>query len=459
MDIPVAGDVIMDLPADGDLPDFNGTDTMVSVFAVTEVLKERAEFVATIVLVGLVLLRAGLWVTRNKKLAVGVIGAWVLWFGIGVMRGTTSPEDAVKRFNHMYDASTMFLKAGFNLCSAWGALVTPLFSDLAELAIVIWGEFTMEQRLAAVFAVGIVWAVMKIVTKAQEHKDSLKEAGFQLSFLLVGPALWKLLFLLPAAWLINLLTILTTIIPTAMSVRSYHRARSNARSQRETTRCWLSYWTCWPTIVFVISITSSFAENIQELHVGMLILLVWLQFWRGSILIPDLLMKLLKNLGYPLLQAVVGSLPSVLTNPFELVRRYYTTVWTYVTHNKLTAGVAALITAGVLVRVFATISDLLTLCVWWGIGLKTTEVIGNKHHHEYQAKLGFWIISMVFEGITQIPAIGTVASLWEPIVLVIATLFSESILDFVLDTAQRMFPTVVHKRKTSERGAEVPPGK
>eukprot|EP00039_Didymoeca_costata_P024446 m.10305 g.10305 ORF g.10305 m.10305 type:complete len:451 (+) comp4238_c0_seq1:288-1640(+) len=399
-------------------------------------MEENLELGATVAFIAVVVLRVVFWFLAHKRLGASLILGWLAWLLVGIARGTTSTSEVLLRLEALQLATRTFLVAGIRMTLAWGTLLMPMLSDLGMLFLLIWGDLTVDQRMAVVFSGLGVFIVYKLAMKARENKEVLKEAAFQGSFLLVGPAIWKLLFFTSVQTVSSCLVILTTWVPTVMSIVTYMRVKKAGKGHHKaSSRLWLSYWTCWPTVEVFTSAAVAYGQGIQELHVGLIILLVWLQFWGGSLHVPDLVMKFFYAVLLPMWSLAVTNLPSFVRNPFILVERYAGNVSKIVSlakENKVVAAILALVVVVVLGRIFTTISSVLTLCIWWGAGMKTTDIVASHLEYEYQPNLGFWILGMLFELITMIPLVGSVVGMWEPIVLAIALVFPEKLVNLVI---------------------------
>ena len=72
------------------------------------------------------------------------------------------------------------------------------------------------------------------------------------------------------------------------------------------------------------------------------------------------------------------------------------------------------IAAAVLLFVVNTISGLLIVAIWWGVGLKTTEVVARGLRDQYRQYLAFWVLSVLCELLLLIPAIGGLVCVCTP---------------------------------------------
>ena len=83
-------------------------------------------------------------------------------------------------------------------------------------------------------------------------------------------------------------------------------------------------------------------------------------------------------------------------------------LYDYCKANLKIAVLVAAAAAGVLVFFFSAISNLLTALLWWGVGLKTSEVVtdtrsfDDRQKKDFKHYLAFWAIGMVFEAVSVI---------------------------------------------------------
>lgn len=384
-----------------------------------------------------------------KAFMISVLAAWVLWLGSAiVLTGSISIDSMVDRGNAVQDASRGLLIGIKIFLVAWFELLMPFWSDLSFALKAIWDSLETTTKIIIVFGVLFIWGLVKAFLKARaavasgadklkRNADMLKSLGYQASFLLVGPAIWytsDAVFSRTPVWVLPLaVRAMLSLGPVLQSVRAFQHCRKEpmTRAAKETGNLWLSYWACWPSVNFIGLFILSYAGDVFRMQIVLLVLLVWLQFWQGSKHIPDLVMKLYTYLGVPLWSVATANLPAWVQSPASFVYNNLSSITAahaYASNNKLAAVLMGLFGLGLISTLIATVSGVLTLVVWWGASLRTTEVAAKKREHEYAAQLSFWVLALSSEAMTAVPVVGMFVGMWQPLVLMIAMMFGETVL-------------------------------
>merc|ERR1712137_1524057 len=94
------------------------------------------------------------------------------------------------------------------------------------------------------------------------------------------------------------------------------------------------------------------------------------------------------------------------------------------------AAVSVAVAAVVLLalRVIALLSSLLTLACLWGVALDSVRCIARKDDDLCVSRLAFWVVTLAWLWLCDVPVLSEVLQVWTPILLVAALLLGETLL-------------------------------
>eukprot|EP00041_Stephanoeca_diplocostata_P016628 m.328481 g.328481 ORF g.328481 m.328481 type:complete len:507 (+) comp20429_c0_seq7:295-1815(+) len=410
-------------------------------------LEELLPFIASYLLVAAVVIRIGYWLATYREFLLSVLAAWAMWFMHALFfRGSISLESMAERFIAVQMASSNVLFAAKDLCIAWFDLVLPFYSDLSYTTKALWDTLDTTTKVLIVLAVFFVYGLFKVYIKAREHRHTLKRVAYQASFAIVAPAVWYgSQYVLVGRMLPVTVGLMISIVPAFYSLRSFH-ASGGQRQRSEERGLWLSYWSCWPMVNYISAVVMHDVSAPSELQRLLLVLLVWLQFWEGSRLFPDLIMKGALYVGLPVWNVATANLPQWVRNPSAFFFQHFSrlsSAYEFAKGNKFLSGGGILVVAYLFWSFVSTMSGLLTVLIWWAASLKTTEVISKKKVDDYKGQLAFWILALGYTQLMMVPVVRYFAAIWEPIFLSVAQSMGESILTYLLKFVLGLYHGVV----------------
>lgn len=193
------------------------------------------------------------------------------------------------------------------LRDAW-CLARPLVDQLEQ----IWAESSAEERTLLGVCLLACTGTILILVAACQHKETVANATFHVSFVVVGPLVAWLVMQLPYAYCHLLIVLTTSIVPIVMSLHThgcieqgrqtfaadsalgraslFHSDYSEEFSDPDLldrAQMWLSYWSCYPFVY----ISNMVLLEIDIFNLGdgkpavagtIVAVVLWLQWWRMS---------------------------------------------------------------------------------------------------------------------------------------------------------------------------------
>mmetsp|Transcript_2093 Transcript_2093/g.4767 ORF Transcript_2093/g.4767 Transcript_2093/m.4767 type:complete len:599 (-) Transcript_2093:59-1855(-) len=438
--------------------DWEGPTLEESLRPLLAVFDVTPEVVASVVGIALPLEVLRLTVFRRPRTCFAGLAAFLTWLLIQVYR------DGYEVLYSLHGRGTIAMEATGRLsrglvdaAQAWSEVLLPFALDVCWLVVLVLNNLTLQQKLGlflAALAVNVLFVAYRMLRK---HAHVLLHTSFHLLFLLVGPAIWYSAGMMSGDWLEWCLGQVVTWVPTFMSLWLLHRTppKFHGREHALPAPCaakhylWLSYWVCWPLLAFVESSLSNYSGNAQlDLQRGMLVFIIWLQFWDGSRALHFVLRKCLRCIHWP------DRLSRVLGRGLLLVKRIFSfatgaglrrgaglfSLLHFLTKRLWLIGIAAgIVGLGVIfmIRLFfgalTGISQAITVLLWCFAAADTADTLAHKAQDFYSRKLAFWVLAILYEALGKVPYAGTLFRLFEPVAFSLWLVAGETVLrSFVL---------------------------
>eukprot|EP00928_Gymnodinium_smaydae_P080479 TRINITY_DN64169_c0_g1_i1.p1 TRINITY_DN64169_c0_g1~~TRINITY_DN64169_c0_g1_i1.p1 ORF type:complete len:578 (-),score=112.12 TRINITY_DN64169_c0_g1_i1:93-1826(-) len=459
-----------DSSADG-VWDFYGTHNVIGHLSGPTI---TAIVLALIALTGLVVL-----CRRRPKFTIFVVGIWLVWLAAKFLQGEAAWNTVKTHAHNALEASVAFARAVWTLVVAWVVFVLPLLGDVWHFLEPLlekagegvnngWNATTWEERCIAILCfVGIIGSTRAVVLLWQ-RRDTLRDVLFQLSFVVVGPLVWKGVSMLDHRWSRNLVVLAIDIWPVIVSLRLLVRLEDEkAKQQKEAENAgWfrnalslaapekfksrkdfsatelhlgirhlLAYWSCWPLLhlLFLYVVESGCVpEKDKSAGDGVIIaLIIWFRFWRVSLIAPYF---------YGVLHGCVGRFADaagrVASNAtsrgagaafkgFQWARSTAASASgpdaPAVGTKRRLLVIAGLVLAilgliSLLLNVLAFVSAVATIAILLGAAGDSARWVARDDADMCASRLSFWVIALAFLWLCQVPLLGGFLELWTPLV-------------------------------------------
>eukprot|EP00929_Paragymnodinium_shiwhaense_P067958 TRINITY_DN34156_c3_g3_i1.p1 TRINITY_DN34156_c3_g3~~TRINITY_DN34156_c3_g3_i1.p1 ORF type:complete len:609 (-),score=131.54 TRINITY_DN34156_c3_g3_i1:3-1829(-) len=343
----------------------------------------------------------------------------------------------------------------------------------------------------------------------QDRKQAAKAIMFQLSFVVVGPLVWICTGFLSGSCASLLVVALMSLVPMVISLAvllrvERHRAQQKEdklKEQEQTSPSkswfslpafnlevivedvkpelpqalqdrvlyWLSYWSCWPVLAGLHALSHTEAlvkEDSQASADGLVLaLVVWVTVWEQSRFAPYMLGILARLFSCVTVQLsnMTDSLsvraPGVA---LQAAQRGNELVGQLGSKSIMVAVVGLAVASAILLalRVVAFLSSLLTLVCFWGVALDSARCVAKRDADLCVTRLAFWVITIAWLAICEIPVLSIILEVWTPILLVFALLMGETLLHTALNFSMRCCARcVIATLGGSDDDAATPDGK
>lgn len=413
---------------------------------------------------------------RRPKTTGSVAAVWLLWLVCKILGSGHSAWDELSRHAQCArDATESFVHAMLAMLGAWLVLFLPILQDAWRVsepmfaaswrqAVHVWRMSSWHQKGVTALATLAISNAALVLAALHRHQEVVVGVLFQLSFLVIGPALWWVASSFPHEIVIWLADVVISIAPAALSLRvlcSLQRERDGQSAEAKATLAcsggpswfappaevqgvqsaevpssellerlcfWLSYWSCWPFlhVTYVLLTMDLVPEDDRSAADGLLLTLaLWAQVWNASRIAPQLfaacsiclggVSKRFYQMGAVSINEVAGTAWQTLaTLPGKLGE---------LSNNRMLLGgviIVALTVASFFLRVMAIASAFLALGLLIGIAVASASCAARRDAAAAPGRLAFWTLAIAWLGICRLPLLGTLLEAWTPGVLLLA---------------------------------------
>ncbi len=354
-----------------------------------------------------------------------------------------------------WKASQEFTKALIHLLSAWVSFFLPFAYDSGLFIRKFISKFTWEQIGYASLALLVVYLAYTVYSAILHRKNEIKTVLFNASFYIIAaPLLWYLSVYIPQeSWprvfdivLIYLPTIQSALVILKVNVLSKKRLSETLTEieRRPYLLLWLSYWSCWPMLDIIASITTTKLASIREINRIFLIIIIWIQYWEGSLLFFQAMDRFFNSivstdsalLSHPSIvkytSMIFGkkangedandedaAVDAAIENAgrIQTVIGRVTSIYTWIRSNTIPAvffgSIAAVIIGTILYRVLGVVSGALTFAICVFSAVDSAKVSLKKIDIMYESKLSFWVMLQALTFLSYVPVVGFFIGLWK----------------------------------------------
>eukprot|EP00929_Paragymnodinium_shiwhaense_P022643 TRINITY_DN14412_c0_g1_i1.p1 TRINITY_DN14412_c0_g1~~TRINITY_DN14412_c0_g1_i1.p1 ORF type:complete len:723 (-),score=194.31 TRINITY_DN14412_c0_g1_i1:347-2515(-) len=451
-----------------------------------------------------------LWIAKHSvlqrpRLFSGFLLVWVAWLGTQYfLKGPEVLEETQKRLVVALDVTYNFSQEFLALVKAWAEFFLPFVGDLSKWSMHVWRSLSTRHKLICAGSVAALYVLLLVLQTFYRHQSVIWKTLFHASFLAAGPALWLATERLTEDWLEWTLMHTITTGPAVISLavlswrdddakkedkqaggrapgmRSFFggpQVDSAAKRMRSLPfafatswnmalhRLWLCYWACWPIVAVLEvgaqrlpAVIASYHSDVdpdqlqRQLQRGLIVFVIWLQFWRGSKMLQffaeytlyrmrvfEVLGRLFGERGVQIMR-LLGGKGLEASGLMGGGRSWRLWEWiTWISRRLWVLAVAAALAVAVAFSAmwlfykavrFAT--TVLTVLLWVFAAWDTADTLTGYTEEFYSRKLSFWILAMLWEALTLVPAMGMVLRLFTPLAFSMWLVAGEPVLRNIL---------------------------
>jgi hypothetical protein len=414
----------------------------------------------------------------KPRLTSAIAAAWLAWFAFRFAEGQAAWSEVIDHAQHARKATETAVSSVALMLASWSVLVAPALFDLYRLleplarsishgAVQLWNVLSWRERgIAGLSCLAVASSV--VATRALwRHQDTVKQVLFQLSFAVCGPLIWWLISRLPHTYGILVVGAAMSLVPclaSLLAILKLQQEREAPRKEAELEptrsawfaaldaidaplqesisedlqakmRMWLSYWALWP----FFHVTYSLANSLDRVHEedramidGLFVaLILWAQFWEASRIAPygfaicavcfQSLSQRAGRVADVAGSRAVGHAASLYTVMSERFGSNSAMLYAAV-------GLSVLVLVAVLLRIVELTEALVTIAFLFCVAFDSARCVARCSVDVYTSRLAFWVITMAWLRVRELPVVGAAVHLWTPMVLIAALIAGETIL-------------------------------
>jgi len=208
----------------------------------------------------------------------------------------------------------------------------------------------------------------------------------------------------------------------------------------EWCEMWISFWACWPVLMFMQILIQRlplyFAKsNVEdfllpgELDRAFIIFIIWLQFWRGSLVLHHSMRSVLSItnvsvcLGNGLGRITSLLLPGKLNKLLPCMQTVLDTGSYISRYRSLSHGLIFVVVGVILVvlwtcyHAISLLCQVITLLILCFVAMDSANVVLKRSEDLYIKRLSFWVLLQIWTSCSQIPMLGSCLQLATPLAI------------------------------------------
>jgi hypothetical protein len=215
--------------------------------------------------------------------------------------------------------------------------------------------------------------------------------------------------------------------------------------QQDEMKMWLSYWSCWPFLRFLLEVNAQTAPEASKSFIdGVLVAMVLgAKVWNFSLAAPAIIEATGNSLDV-LSDALAEAVSSA--GKYIMGKAYESNIVGKLKDNIGGIGVVLVLlltVVAVLAKVFSIASTILLVALLLFVATESASAVAKGDNNLIRQRLCFWIIALVWMTLSYIPLLGIFIYLFTPVMLVISLMFGERIVNMGLNILLRVLACLI----------------